>query len=124
MPVYVDLVCTKCDEVLLDQWSTNIGRAHITSLDDDSCDGCLERYWTLTRAPSPGTHPSEKVVVYESATEGRVQYPGRNDTPVPDRLRARGYERKELNVSDLRAFEKKHNVANERRHFDRNGKGF
>lgn len=124
MAVYVDLVCEKCGEIIYDQWSTNIGRAHITSLDDTSCDGYLERLWTLTKAPDPGTHSSEKVVVYESAKEGRVQYPGRNDVPVPDRLAKRGYVRRELNVSDLRSFEKRHNVANERRHFDRNGRGF
>lgn len=124
MPVYVDLICEKCGEVIEDRWSTDIGKPHVTSLGDDSCDGYLERYWSLTAAPSPGTHPSEKVVVYESAKEGKIQYPGRNDVPVPDRLLQRGYVRRELNVSDLGSFEKKYHVANERRHFDRNGKGF
>lgn len=72
----------------------------------------------------PNTHPSDRVVVYESAQEGgKIQYPGRNDTPVPERLRRRGYVRKEINVSELGAFERKHGVTNERRHYDRNGRG-
>ena len=72
----------------------------------------------------PNTHPSERVVLYQSAKEGgAIQYPGRSDVPVPERLRARGYEKVELNVRDLASFEKKHHVMNERRHFDRNGKG-
>lgn len=123
MAVYVDLICSKCGLVQMDQWSDDIGELHITSTDEDSCDGEWERLWTLSPGLAPGTHPSEKVVVYESQAEGKVQYPGRSDVPVPERLLARGYERKELNVRDLAAFERKHGVANERRHYN-NGNGF
>lgn len=73
-------------------------------------------------ALDPNTHTSERIVVFESALEGRVQYPGRNDTQVPIRLLKRGYTRRELNVRELAAFEKKHRVMNERRHFDGHGK--
>jgi len=73
----------------------------------------------------PNTHPSERVVVYESLKEGgKIQYPGRNDTPVPERLARRGYVRKELNVRDLAKFEQQHGVVNERRHYDRNGRNY
>lgn len=62
--------------------------------------------------------------MYQSAKEGgKIQYPGRTDVPVPSRLRARGYEKVKINVRDLASFERKHGVANERRHFDRNGRG-
>ena len=116
MPVYVDLECSKCEERREDQWSSEVGKPH-------ECGGVWERVWTFTRSVDPGTHTSEKVVVFESAQEGgHIQYPGRNDLPVPERLRARGYVRRELNVRDLAAFEKKHGVMNERRHFDRNGR--
>jgi hypothetical protein len=85
--------------------------------------GIWEKVWTFTKTVSPGTHGSEKVVVFESAQEGgHIQYPGRNDIPVPERLRNRGYVRRELNVRDLASFEKKHGVVNERRHYDRNGR--
>lgn len=124
MSVYVDLICSKCGIVKMDQWSDEIGDPHVTSTDDDSCDGEWERLWTVTDRVAPGTHTSEKVVVYESQSEGKIQYPGRSDVPVPDRLAQRGYVRRELNVRDLASFEKKHHVANERRHFDRNGRGF
>lgn len=114
----MDLICSECEAVLVDQWSEMENKKH------RSCGGRLERLWTLTRGPDPGTHHSERVVVYQSVKEGgKVQYPGRTDVPVPERLRARGYEKVHLNVRDLASFEKKHNVANERRHFDRNGRG-
>ena len=102
---------------------------------DNICDICHKRIpiggwpWcdhstgAFTQGPEPGTNAAERVVVYESAQEGgHIQYPGRVDVPVPARLRARGYVRRELNVRDLASFEKKHGVANERRHYDRNGK--
>ena len=116
MPVYVDVRCSKCETLFEDVWSTEDGSPCI-------CGGTKERVWTLTRSVSPGTHASEKVVVFESAQEGgHIQYPGRNDIPVPERLRSRGYVRRELNVRDLASFEKRHGVMNERRHFDRNGR--
>lgn len=119
MPVYVDLECTHCQEHLDDQWSSMVGTVHL------ECDngGVWSRVYTLTRGPAPGAHPSEKAIVYVSAKEGgRVQYPGRADQPMPDRLKARGYERVEISPPQMGAFEKKHRVMNERRHFDRNGK--
>ncbi len=117
MSVYVDLQCDHCGTILSDQWSDTIGDTH------DDCGGHYERIWTLTKGLDPGTHHSEKVVVYESAKEKKIQYPGRGDIPVPARLEERGYVRRELNVRDLASFEKKHHVANERRHFN-NGNGF
>ena len=117
MAVLVDVICNQCQTIQYDKWSTIIDGCH------ENCGGLWERYWTLTKAPAPGTHASEKVVVYESLKEKNVQFPGRNDVPVPERLRARGYERKELNVTELARFEKKYKVANERRHFN-SGNGF
>jgi len=118
MAVLVDLVCDRSDHIFEDRWSTDIGSCC------SKCDGILERLWTLTPAPDPGTHISEKVIVYESLKEGgKIQYPGVGSAPVPARLRARGYEKRELNVRDLASFERKHNVMNERRHYDRNGRG-
>lgn len=124
MPVYVDLECGKCGKRLDDQWSSLIGTPHVTSVEDDSCDGVWERVYTLTPAPAPGTHESERCVVYISEREGgKVQYPANNSQPVPARLVARGYERVEVHVPQMGAFEKKYGVKNERRHWDRNGGG-
>lgn len=121
MAVYVDVECSACGKRRNDVWSTEVGLKH----QKIGCDGVWDRVYTHTPQLAPGTHSSEKVVIYQSALEGgKVQYPGRNDVPIPPRLRARGYERVELNVRDLAAFERKHGVANERRHFDRNGNGF
>lgn len=119
MAVLMDLECSKCHRVFLDRLSSEQGQPH------GKCAGSLQWLPTLDRGPDPGTHSSEKVVVYQSLKEGgKIQYPGRTDVPVPGRLRARGYERVELNVQDLGRFERRHGVANERRHFDRNGRGF
>ncbi len=120
MAVFVDLICSVCEARLLDQWSTLIGTPHI-----GGCQGQWERNYTLTRAPNPGAHPSEKCIVYVSEQEGgKIQYPGRNDAPMPERLRKRGYQKVEVTPSQLGSFERKYNVVNERRHFDRNGRGF
>ena len=49
----------------------------------------------------------------------RVRYPGSHDARVPT-----GYERVYLrSLSDVNRFEREHGVANERMHFDRNGRG-
>jgi hypothetical protein len=117
MAVLIDVECNSCGTIREDVWSTEEGKACV-------CGGMWVYHWSLTRGLDPGTHPSDKVVLYQSAKEGgNVQYPGRNDVPVPERLRRRGYERIELNVRDLPAFEKRHGVANERRHFNK-GNGF
>lgn len=85
---------------------------------------CPHGYGAFTQGPDPGTHSSEKVVVYRSVKEGgKVQFPGRGDVPVPDRLVQRGYERVELNVRDLASFERQQGVSSERRHFNK-GNGF
>ena len=118
MAVLIDVICSRCNEVQIDVWSTILDTKH------SYCDGTWERYWTITDHMPPASHPSERSIVYISAKEGgRVQYPGRNDVPVPDRLKRRGYERVEMSPRELRQFEKSHHVVNERMHFDRNGRG-
>lgn len=115
MPVFVDLECVQCGDQQLDQWSTEVGTLC-------PCGGIWERLWTFTRGPSPGALPDEKCVVYVSEKEGKVQYPGRNDEPVPVRLLQRGYERMEISPAQMGSFERRHGVMNERRHYDRNGR--
>lgn len=85
---------------------------------------CPHGYGVFTQGPPPGSHSSEKSVVYVSAQEGgKVQYPGNADVPVPERLRKRGYERVEISPSQMKSFERQHGVASERRHFNK-GNGF
>jgi hypothetical protein len=132
MAVLVDLQCSVCGRIRTDAWSdlegivcqsgkaVHTGPAKNRAKQPPPCNGIMERIYTLTRGPDPGTHPSEKVVLYKSAKEGgRVQWPGRNDVDIPDRLKRRGYERIEFNVRDLAAVERKYNVVNERRHYDK-----
>jgi len=63
-------------------------------------------------------HPSESIVVYRKP-DGRIKYVGRNDLPTPA-----GHTRIELrNDHEVAKFERQHNVVNEKRHFDSNGRG-
>jgi len=118
MAVMIDAVCSHCGEIRIDVWSTLLDSKH------ESCSGTWERYWTITDRVSPMCHESERCVVYVSQLEGgKIQYPGRGDVPVPARLRRRGYERVEMNPRQLRSFERKHSLVNERTNYDRNGRG-
>lgn len=75
------------------------------------------------RGHSRPCHPSESVVIYEGPN-GEVSYPPRNDVPMPARLRARGFQRRELrNLHDVAQFEKSHKVVHERSWYDSNGRG-
>ncbi len=115
-----DLQCSTCNMV---HGNIPVDPDHLPRC---RCGGTQEIYYSHWHKDlDPGSHPSERVTLYQSQKEGgAIHYPGRGDVPVPERLRQRGYEKITLNVRDLASFEKKHNVANERRHFDRNGRGF
>lgn len=118
MAVNVDLICSKCSEIRRDKWSDEEGKQH------GACSGVWERLWTTSDRSAPMCHPSEACVVYVSEAEGgKIQYPGRNDEPVPARLRARGYEKLTMSPRQVAQFERKHNVINERLNYNRNGRG-
>lgn len=116
-----DLICNRCSLVIHNQ------TVDPERFDDPrrpyrcDCHGILEPYYAdWSKGLDPNTHPSERVTIYRSLREGgAIQYPGRGDVPVPERLRQRGYEKVELNVRDLARFEKDNHVVNERRHFDK-----
>lgn len=118
MPVIMDLECNQCGAEYIDGLSSDL---------DSKCECGGRLVWLpslrTVESPMPFSN-SDKCVVYVSEKEGgKVQYPGRNDVPVPDRLVQRGYVRHEMNPRQLRAFEKTHNVVNERTNYDSNGNG-
>lgn len=117
MAVNVDLICSKCEKRLYDQWSDLEDTRH------KRCGGSWERLWTVSRGADPMCHPSEACVVYVSDREGgAVQYPGRADAPVPERLRQRGYEKLVMSPRQVMQFERKHSVINEKLNYN-NGNG-
>lgn len=119
MAVNVDIICSSCGEIHKDQWSDRINLQHSTS-----CPGVWERLWTVTHGNDPMCNPADRCVVYVSSKEGgKIQYPGRNDAQIPERLRQRGYERLEMSPRQVMQFERKNGVANERLNYNRNGKG-
>ena len=125
MAVNIDIVCSRCGAERYDVWSDEENTVHVTSIGDgDSCDGNWERLWTVSRGADPMCHPSEACVVYISEKEGgKVQYPGANNLPIPERLRQRGYEKVVMSPRQVIQFERTHGVINERLNYDRNGRG-
>jgi len=113
-----DFICMKCDTVLKNMPDRYDHSKH------KGCGGELVIFWN-TSVRRPAALPmSDTTVVYYSEKEKQYQYPGRNDVPVPERLRKRGYEKVYLRSdAEVGRFEKQQNVVNERRHWDRNGRG-
>jgi hypothetical protein len=65
-------------------------------------------------------HPTEACVYYEHPGTGDVQYTGRNDVAMPERLAQRGYVRREMRtLKEIQKFEKRHKVINEAAWYDR-----
>ena len=69
---------------------------------------------------------NSEVTVLWMTPQGEVNYPGRNDVPIPERLQAQGFERVELrSLRAVEQFESKHGVRNERAWFDKgSGRSF
>ena len=113
MAVLFDLICAKCGEVLRDQPSSDEGKLHCRR------GGFLEILWN-TRAGQANPSDAEKCVVYVSDKEGgAVQYPHRNDKPVPEYLAKRGYERREILPREMSQFERRHNVQHSASNYDK-----
>ncbi len=65
-------------------------------------------------------HTSERAVVYRNPATGQVNYPARNDQPMPKKLERWGYERVELpSLRDVERLEKQDNVRSDVAWFDR-----
>lgn len=119
MPVLHDLICAneKCEHTLLNHLSTNVGM---------KCPKCkrgrMETYygnWGRSARNAAALGIDEMTVVYENAATGEVNYPGRNDTPMPARLSARGFVRREMrSLREVEQFSQKHGLINERAHYD------
>ena len=87
--------------------------------------GRLNYLWVSALKRDANVHPSERAVIYYSKKEGKFQYPGRNNRPMPKRLQSRGYERVEFNSAhDLARHERKNNVASHVLNYDRNGHSY
>ena len=102
-----DVECTKCGLVIENYY---VSPWPSTLLHDDG--GELQILWHGSSSRSAAVHPRERTVVYRNPLTGDVSYPGRNDTPMPQRYRDAGYERVEFeHTRDRERFEKANNVA-------------
>ncbi len=71
---------------------------------------------------NPAWHPSSRVVLFRGPN-GDVKYPGRADSPMPQRYRDQGFERVELSsLAEVTAHEKSTGTLCEAMHWDSNGK--
>ena len=110
-----DMACGQCGAVQANA-PLNVDGKHCSACGK----GLMEILWRTSSRRDAAVHSSERSVVWYSPKEGKHQFPGRNDEPMPDRLRKRGYERKELpSLRSIEQFEKQANVASEVAWFDR-----
>lgn len=87
--------------------------------------GLLDYLWTTNTTRPAAVHERERAVLYYSEKEGKFQYPGRNDRPVPKRLVARGYRKVDMtSAAMLQRHEKQHGVASHVLNYDRNGRSY
>ena len=121
MPVLHNMICSACGLVQMDIPLASEGK---------KCRGCkkgiMEILWQTHYQRDAAVHSKERSVVWFSPKEGKHQFPGRNDAPIPTRLQRRGYERKELtSLRHIEQFEKQAKVASEVAWFDRgSGRNF
>lgn len=121
-----DLICTGCDEILEDEL-VDVGLVDLRQLrHSPHAQHHLDIHYSSRLSSAAAVHPAEAAVVWVSESEGKVQYPPRNDTQIPSRLQRRGYQRQELrSLKDVERFEKKHKVINEKAWYDSgSGHGF
>ena len=115
MPVIHDLICSHCEDVVLDVLSTAIGTKC-----PDCKRGVYEIYYgNWYKRNAAALDQESKVTVYKHPETGKVIYPGRNDAPMPERYRSAGYERVEMrSLREIDRFSKEHGVVNEAAHYD------
>lgn len=89
-------------------------------LDDHAC---VKRdpNWYVTNVSRVNAQwdDSTAPVVFIHEQTGEIRYPGRSDANLPA-----GYKREHIrNLQQMNRFEREHGVANERMHYDSNGRG-
>lgn len=67
-----------------------------------------------------GVHTSEKTYLDVNPLTGHERIPGRTDRPINAKLKAAGYERREISISQVRAMEKK-GMISEKLNYNSNG---
>lgn len=122
MPALHDMICSSCHFEFRD---IPVDKAGTRSM-CNCVGGRLEILWRTSHQRDAAVHSKERTALYYSAKEGKWQYPGSNDQPVPDRLKRRGYERVEFNsLRDIERHEKQAGVRSEKAWFDAGtGRGF
>ena len=121
MPALHDMACSACGFLWTDA-SLTIERRRCPECKK----GRFEILWSATSQHNAAVHSSERTALYYSAKERKFQYPSRNDQPVPDRLKRRGYERVEFSsLHAVEQHEKQTGTRSEMAWFDRgSGRGF
>lgn len=111
-----DLRCSTCNLTLIDFPLPSVPDAIIHSI----CGGTFEIIYENWYKRGNAQWGSRDGVVVFRDVQGHIRYPGRNDIPTPA-----DHERVEIrNLADMHRFERKHDVTNERMHYDKNSDGF
>jgi hypothetical protein len=113
MPRFLDLTCSKCGAEVSDLLVMKVP-SRILHMEDD---GVMEQVYRLR--PKPPALEKNMAVVFRDKN-GKIRYPGRNDTPTP-----KGYERVVIPPSQMDQFCRDNKVLHEDSNFDRgSGRAF
>lgn len=82
--------------------------------------------WSVAGRHDALVSPNERAVVWQHPVTGHIEYPMRNDVPMPERYRKWGYQRVEATtLRELHAIERQSGTRNERAWFDKgSGRSF
>jgi hypothetical protein len=115
MPALHDFQCSECGQIRNDCDVGLSGSFHFPK-----CFGKWEILWRTSSQRDAAVHSSERTALLYSAKEKKFQYPSRNDQPIPDRLKRRGYERVEFSsLKSLEQHGKQTGAISERAWFDK-----
>ena len=110
-----DMQCNQCGDI-----RNNVVHFNAGTICPNCNKGRMEILWQTAHQRDAVVHKSERSVVWYSPKEGKHQFPARNDAAIPDRLRKRGYERKELtSLHSVEQFEKQAKVVSHIAWYDR-----
>ncbi len=111
-----DLRCSTCNLTLIDFPLPRVPDVIVHAICGGTFDIVYENWYR--RGNAQWGHRDVSVVFRDA--QGKIRYPGRNDTPTPP-----GHERVEIrSLSDMHRFERTHDVTCEAMHFNKNSDGF
>ena len=111
--------CSQCGDIFEEYTTVNLETDRLNPV-PCKCGGTTQIHWVKSGSVAINTiHPKDRTVVFRNPQTGNWTAPDRNDRPMPDRLRQRGYERVELtSLREVEKFEAQTKFRCEKAHYD------